>query len=90
VRVLRERRGTVDHRIDDAMKTGLTMTGTTLAVMVVVYVVSTKLTQIYTLKNIASVLLLGLMADLFTTWFTNAGILKWYLEKPGRRRGGRR
>ena len=87
VRVLRERRGNVNERIDNAMKTGLTMTGTTLAVMMVVYIVSTTLTQIYTLRNIAEVLLLGLFGDLFTTWFTNAGLLKWYIEE---KKGGRR
>jgi preprotein translocase subunit SecF len=92
VRTLKRRGGEINQRIDDAMKTGLTMTGTTLAVMVVVYIVSTTLTQIHTLSNIAQVLLIGLVADLFTTWFTNAGILKWYLEKPGGKKhmwGGR-
>jgi len=87
VRVLKRRRGEVDERINDAMKTGLTMTGTTLSVMIVVYAVSSTLTQIVTLKNIASVLLIGLFGDLFTTWFTNAGLLKWYIEE---KKGGRR
>ncbi|HHQ44988.1 MAG TPA: hypothetical protein ENN13_02510 [Candidatus Altiarchaeales archaeon] len=93
VRTLKRRQSEIDERINDAMKTGLTMTGTTLAVMVVVYLVSTTLTHIDTLSNIASILLIGLVADLFTTWFTNAGLMKWYLEGGGKKkygRGGRR
>jgi len=82
VRVLKRRGEEVDERIDDAMKTGLTMTFTTLSVMLVVLVVSSQLTHMTTLYNIALVLFLGLAADLTTTWFTNAGILKWYLEGP--------
>lgn len=85
-RVLKQRNGDVNERIDNAMKTGLTMTGTTIAVMVVIIIVSSTLTQIATLQSIGSVLLLGLLADLMTTWFTNAGIIKWYVESPRGRR----
>jgi len=85
-RVLRERMGEVDYRINEAMKTGLVMTGTTLAVMSVVYVVTTYVIPLPALQSISSILLLGLTADLFTTWFTNAGILKWYLELPTTKR----
>jgi len=82
-RVLRRRTGTVDDRINDAMKTGLTMTGTTIVVMVVIILVSTTVFQIEILTSIASVLLIGLVGDLTTTWFMNAGILKWYVEEKG-------
>lgn len=79
-RVLKRRSGDINEKIDDAMKTGLTMTMTTLMVMVVILVVSTKITQVSTLSSIASVLLIGLLVDIIGTWFMNAGILKWYLE----------
>jgi preprotein translocase subunit SecF len=82
-RVLRRKTGEVNKRIDNAMKTGLTMTGTTIAVMLVILFISSTLTQIHTLSSIASVLLLGLFADLITTWFMNAGMLKWYIEEKG-------
>jgi len=81
-RTIKQKMGEVNERIDSAMKTGLTMTGTTLGVMLMLIIVSKTLTQIDTLYNIGVVLLLGLVADLMTTWFTNAGILKWYLESP--------
>ncbi len=82
-RVLRNKTGTVDDRINNAMKTGLTMTGTTLSVMLVILVVSTFIFQIALLTSIASVLLIGLVGDLATTWMMNAGILKWYVEEKG-------
>ena len=82
-RILKRKTGGVNERIDSAMKTGLTMTGTTLVVMLVILIISSILTQISTLGSIASVLLLGLLADLATTWFMNAGVLKWYVEEKG-------
>ncbi len=33
------------------------------------------------LKQIFTILLIGLGFDLFNTWITNASILKWFLEK---------
>jgi len=85
-RVLKHKMGELDERIDDAMKTGLTMTGTTLGVMLVIIFVSKTLTNMVTLYNIGIVLFMGLAADLATTWFTNAGILKWYVESPAGRK----
>jgi len=69
------------------MKTGLTMTGTTFVVMAVILVVSTFVTHLSALTSIASVLLLGLIADVSSTWFMNAGILKWHIEEMGTRHG---
>ncbi len=85
-RVLKRKSGEVDEKIDDAMKTGLTMTGTTLAVMIVIILISEFVTQISTLTCIASVLLMGLLGDLTTTWFMNAGILKWYIERKRKKK----
>jgi len=84
-RILKRRRGEVDEGVDSAIKTGLTMTGTTFVVMIVVFIVSTVFTHVATLASIASVLLIGLVADVASTWFMNAGILKWYIEERGGR-----
>ena len=73
-----KRRGEINERIRNAMKTGLTMTSTTIAAMVVMFVVCIR-TPI--LKDMAAVIVLGLCADLMNTWMFNAGILKWYLLK---------
>jgi len=82
-RMLKRRRGELDEAVDGAMKTGLTMTGTTFVVMAVILVVSTFVTHLSALTSIASVLLLGLIADVSSTWFMNAGILKWHIEESG-------
>ncbi len=80
-RVLRGKFGTINERIDDAMKTGLTMSATTILVMAVILFVSSEVFRISTLSSIAAVLLIGLIGDLATTWLMNAGILKWYVEE---------
>ncbi|MCK4491330.1 MAG: hypothetical protein KAU03_01815 [Candidatus Altiarchaeales archaeon] len=82
-RVMRSKRGAVDERIDNAMKTGLTMTGTTMAVMIVIIILSNTLLKIEVIPDIAAVLLIGLVGDLISTWFMNAGILKWYMGEKG-------
>lgn len=82
VRLTKERVGDLNEGVDKAMKTGLMMTATTVGAMVVTIVVTTFVIQIPTLNSIAKVLLFGLIADVFTTWWTNAGILKWYLGRP--------
>jgi len=73
-----KRRGEINERIRNAMKTGLTMTSTTIAAMIVMFIVCFK---IPILKDMAAVIVLGLCADLMNTWMFNAGILKWYLLK---------
>lgn len=87
-RVLK-RRGTVEEKISRAMQTGITMTTTTLAALVVMYVVTTfpylvipSFTQITLLSQISGVLIIGLAADLMNTWLLNTGILRWFVLKP--------
>ncbi|MBP2030093.1 preprotein translocase subunit SecF [Methanohalophilus levihalophilus] len=89
-RVLK-RRGSIDEKISRALHTGLTMTTTTLAALVVMYLVTTfsylitsTASQINLLSDIAIVLIFGLMADIMNTWLLNTGILKWYVAKNPR------
>ncbi len=91
-RLLR-RRGNLDDKVTNAMTTGLTMTGTTLAAIIVLYLVATyshliipSLPQISIISDISIVLIFGLFADLMNTWMLNTGILKWHLQRPRRRR----
>ncbi len=90
-RVLK-RRGTVQENISSAMKTGMTMTTTTLAALIVMYVVSTysylvipSFSQITLLSNISIVLVFGLVADILNTWLLNTSILRWYVTRSGQR-----
>ncbi|MBW6470415.1 MAG: protein translocase subunit SecF [Methanosarcinaceae archaeon] len=91
-RVLK-RRGTVEEKISRAMHTGITMTTTTLAALVVMYVVSTysylissSLPQMSMLSDISIVLIFGLAADIMNTWLLNTGILRWHVERTSPRR----
>ena len=90
-----KRRGTVEEKISHAMHTGITMTTTTLAALVVMYLVSTysylvssSLPQIPMLSDISIVLIFGLAADIMNTWLLNTAILRWHVERstPRRRR----
>lgn len=67
----------IPERIKTAMKTGLTMTATAIAAMVALYLV----TDSFVLREIAMVIIIGLMVDLMATWFTNAGILRFWMER---------
>jgi preprotein translocase subunit SecF len=97
---LLKRRGKLDDKIKGAMKTGLTMTTTTLAAIFILFLVSTfaqyvsSFSRIDIISDISVVLLLGLATDLMNTWMLNTGILKWHLgrEVPigKRKRGGRK
>ncbi|RZB32888.1 MAG: preprotein translocase subunit SecF [Candidatus Argoarchaeum ethanivorans] len=91
-RVLK-RRGDPMGQIKNAMKTGLTMTSTTLAALLVLFLISTisylavsSFTRIDIVRDIAVVLIFGLLADVMNTWMFNTGILRKYIIMP---RGGR-
>ena len=76
-RVLRAKEGTLHDRIVGAFRTGITMTLTALVAVLVGYFVS----QSDVIKQIMLVLSVGLVFDIINTWITNAGILRWYLER---------
>ena len=77
-RVFKRQEGSLNERLVGAFKTGITMTLTSLvAVAVALFVVksfSVTLTQIFT------ILVIGLIFDIFNTWVTNVSILKWYVN----------
>ncbi|WP_413828379.1 protein translocase subunit SecF [Methanobrevibacter sp. UBA46] len=81
-RLLKRHDGTVVKRASDAMETGLTMSISTISAMVVLYIVTAFLIpEASTLTSISSVLILGLCADILTTWCMNLTILRVYLER---------
>ncbi|TAN42936.1 MAG: hypothetical protein EPN24_03595, partial [Candidatus Methanoperedens sp.] len=79
-----------------------TMTTTTLAALVALFIVASgsylisSFTRIDIIRDISVVLIFGLIADMVNTWMTNVGILKWYIgrgaalekkvEKPKKKR----
>lgn len=78
--VLKRRGGSVMERVLGAMKTGLTMSLTSLIVILVAFF----LVRSEVIKQIMLILLLGLLVDLVMTWIQNAGILRIYLERKNK------
>ncbi len=76
-RLLKEKEGTIFERLISAMKTGITMTGTTLIAVTVAYIVADS----QVLREIILVVMVGLVIDLINTWLQNASILRWYIER---------
>ena len=80
-RVLK-RQGKLNDKLTGAFHTGIIMTSTTLAAATALFIVS-WFGSVQILMEISAVLLIGLVADIFNTWLTNVGILKWYVLKGG-------
>jgi preprotein translocase subunit SecF len=59
------------------MRTGVTMTLTSIAAMIVMTIVAT-LFGISLLAAIGTVLVFGLTADLMNTYLLNLSLLRWY------------
>jgi preprotein translocase subunit SecF len=76
-RLLKRSEGTVSDRVLSSLKTGMTMQITAISAMVVLWIASPA----ETLKQIAVLLIIGLLMDMPSTWIQNVGILRWYLER---------
>jgi len=81
-RVLKRKEGSVFDRILSAAKTGLTMNITTMVAVIIALI----LTQSETIRQIMTILLIGLLVDILNTWVQNTGILRYYLEYKSRTR----
>jgi preprotein translocase subunit SecF len=66
-------------KVRTAAKTGLTMSATTLAVLFAMLFISNS----FVINQIVSVLIIGLIIDIPATWLTNAGILRFYINRRG-------
>jgi preprotein translocase subunit SecF len=81
-RLLKRKEGTVMERVYGAMKTGLTMSATTLsAIAVALFFVQSDI-----VKQIMMILFIGLIVDLIMTWIQNVGILRLYLDRKSKKR----
>jgi len=81
-RVLKRLTKSFDETVKEAMKTGLTMTLTTITAMLILLIVVKLFIPVAdVLANIAEVLILALIADIINTWLLNAGILKYYITE---------
>jgi len=82
-RLIKRRDGTELQRIYGALKTGWTMTQTTLVAVIVALI----FVQSEVVKQIMLILLIGLLVDTIVTWVQNVGILRWHLEKKHKSSG---
>lgn len=79
-KIMKRRYGTTAERAFEAMKTGLTMTGTTLVVLGVLVFFS-YFSQMTALFQISAVLFFGLLGDLPSTYLINVVIVKWWTDR---------
>jgi preprotein translocase subunit SecF len=78
-KILKREEGTVNQRILSAMKTGLTMTLTSLLAISFAFFVVRSFSDV--LAQIFTIMMIGLSFDLINTWITNVSITKWYINK---------
>ncbi|MCK4429222.1 MAG: protein translocase subunit SecF, partial [Candidatus Aenigmarchaeota archaeon] len=79
-RILKEH-SIFEKQYKSALKTGLTMTATSLVALTSILLI-TGFSSVF--GQLASVLIISLIVDLPNTWIQNATILNVYLEKRGR------
>ena len=73
-KIIKQREGDVFDRINKALRTGLTMSTTTIASLLALVV----FTNSVVLKEIGGILLIGALADIPNTWLLNANLLlRW-------------
>ncbi len=77
-RILKEKHDTFNKRLKEAFKTGMTMTLTSLAAILISLFIAGSFSN--TLQQIFTILAIGLTIDMMNTWIGNAGIIKWYLS----------
>lgn len=80
-RVLRRKLGTTYEKINNAFKTGMTMSLTTIAALTVAAVI----TNSHILRQMFMIIIIALIVDIISTWMMNAGLLAWYEEKRNRK-----
>ncbi len=78
-RLLKQKEDTLNKRLLSSLKTGLTMTLTSLVAVIVALLITSSFSEI--LKQIFLILTIGLSFDIINTWLANAGLLKWYMER---------
>jgi len=77
VRLLKRKEGTAFERTLGAMKTGAMMSITTIiAVTIGIIFAESEI-----IKQIMTIVLIGLLVDFINTWIQNAGLLRWYLDR---------
>jgi len=77
-KIIKERDGELFERINRGLKTGLTMSASTISVLLALLLVGGAYSIV--LRQISIILLVGLLADIPNTWMLNSNILIWRQE----------
>jgi preprotein translocase subunit SecF len=80
IRILKRGEDTPSERAFGTMKTGMTMTFAAIISFSILLIIS-YVTFIPTYFDISSIVLFGLIADLFTTWLGNTPMVLWYKQR---------
>ena len=80
-KVLKTKTGNIMDKVMVAMKTGLKMSITTIFAVIAALMFSLSVE----IKQIMTIVLIGLLIDLINTWIQNVGLLRWYLEKKSKK-----
>jgi preprotein translocase subunit SecF len=80
IRVLRRSEGTAGERAMATFRTGITMTAAAIISFATLFAIA-YITFIPEYIQISGVVLVGLVADIVTTWFGNAVIIVWYKRR---------
>jgi preprotein translocase subunit SecF len=75
-KVLRREGKSLNRKIMESFKTGITMTLTAIASVVAALIIAGPYSSV--LHQIFLIMALGLIFDIFNTWLTNVSIIKWY------------
>ncbi|UUX93931.1 protein translocase subunit SecF [Methanoplanus endosymbiosus] len=81
---LLKRKGKLEEKMTGAFRTGIIMTSTTFTAVFAMFIVS-AIGNVVIIRDISAVLLIGLVVDVMNTWMLNAGLLKWYMTRGGRK-----
>ncbi len=84
-KVLKRVGGTPRERAADGMKTGLMMSGTSVAALLALSLIMTP----PLIKEFSGALVIGILVDMVNTWLLNSGILLQHVEQQQRRYHGR-
>ena len=76
-KVLRREGKSLNRKIIESFKTGITMTLTAIASVVAALLIAGPYSSV--LYQIFLIMMFGLIFDIFNTWLTNVSIIKWYV-----------
>ena len=78
-RAIKRTEGSLFERMYSSMKTGMTMIGTAITALLIGYILTTS----PVLKEIFIIVIIASVVDIFSTYFTNSGIIKIYCDRKG-------